>query len=134
MAPVRACCPRTGQFSTSRRTVDLIVRRGVVLKMPFCMTQPCTKAEQRSIFVLHPCCMEQATTRVTPCNHTNCTEHTRHETGVGTKRAQRKKAYICRASFALGAGDPGKTRTSDLRFRKPPLYPAELRDRPDFAR
>src|SRR3954454_20262331 len=26
-------------------------------------------------------------------------------------------------------GDPGKTRTSDLRFRKPPLYPAELRDR-----
>ncbi len=27
------------------------------------------------------------------------------------------------------AGDPGKTRTSDLRFRKPSLYPAELRDR-----
>ena len=26
-------------------------------------------------------------------------------------------------------GDPGMTRTSDLRFRKPPLYPAELRDR-----
>ena len=26
-------------------------------------------------------------------------------------------------------GDPGKTRTSDLRFRKPSLYPAELRDR-----
>ena len=25
-------------------------------------------------------------------------------------------------------GDPGKTRTSDLRFRKPLLYPAELRD------
>ena len=25
-------------------------------------------------------------------------------------------------------GDPGMTRTSDLRFRKPPLYPAELRD------
>jgi hypothetical protein len=27
------------------------------------------------------------------------------------------------------AGDPGMTRTCDLRFRKPPLYPAELRDR-----
>jgi hypothetical protein len=25
-------------------------------------------------------------------------------------------------------GGPGKTRTSDLRFRKPLLYPAELRD------
>ena len=27
------------------------------------------------------------------------------------------------------AGDPGMTRTCDLRFRKPSLYPAELRDR-----
>jgi hypothetical protein len=26
-------------------------------------------------------------------------------------------------------GDPERTRTSDLRFRKPLLYPAELRDR-----
>src|SRR3954462_8919863 len=26
-------------------------------------------------------------------------------------------------------GDPGMTRTCDLRFRKPSLYPAELRDR-----
>ena len=30
---------------------------------------------------------------------------------------------------ALGVGDPGMTRTCDLRFRKPSLYPAELRDR-----
>ena len=29
----------------------------------------------------------------------------------------------------MRVGDPGKTRTSDLRFRKPSLYPAELRDR-----
>src|SRR5450631_2817039 len=29
----------------------------------------------------------------------------------------------------LGVGDPGMTRTCDLRFRKPSLYPAELRDR-----
>ena len=32
-------------------------------------------------------------------------------------------------SAGLVVGDPGKTRTSDLRFRKPSLYPAELRDR-----
>lgn len=32
------------------------------------------------------------------------------------------------------SGDPGMTRTSDLRFRKPPLCPAELRDRLDIAR
>jgi hypothetical protein len=30
-------------------------------------------------------------------------------------------------------GGPGKTRTSDLRFRKPLLYPAELRDHVDAA-
>jgi hypothetical protein len=36
---------------------------------------------------------------------------------------------IHEASRQLGGGDPGKTRTSDLRFRKPSLYPAELRDR-----
>lgn len=29
----------------------------------------------------------------------------------------------------IGNGDPGMTRTCDLRFRKPSLYPAELRDR-----
>src|SRR5450631_2610274 len=29
----------------------------------------------------------------------------------------------------LRFGDPGMTRTCDLRFRKPSLYPAELRDR-----
>jgi hypothetical protein len=31
-------------------------------------------------------------------------------------------------------GDPGMTRTCDLRFRKPSLYPDELRDRIDFAK
>jgi hypothetical protein len=34
----------------------------------------------------------------------------------------------------LRFGDPGMTRTCDLRFRKPSLYPAELRDRIDFIR
>src|SRR5579863_3218353 len=33
------------------------------------------------------------------------------------------------------SGDPGMTRTCDLRFRKPSLYPAELRDRsPGFGK
>src|SRR2546421_7361418 len=31
--------------------------------------------------------------------------------------------------MVLSAGGPERTRTSDLRFRKPLLYPAELRDR-----
>ncbi len=31
--------------------------------------------------------------------------------------------------FAGLDGDPGKIRTSDLRFRKPSLYPPELRGR-----
>src|ERR1700761_7006257 len=35
----------------------------------------------------------------------------------------------CGQNFPAINGDPGMTRTSDLRFRKPPLYPAELRDR-----
>src|ERR1700726_3112334 len=30
-------------------------------------------------------------------------------------------------------GDPGMTRICDLRFRKPSLYPAEVRDRLDIA-
>jgi hypothetical protein len=32
-------------------------------------------------------------------------------------------------SLILLVGGPERTRTSDLRFRKPLLYPAELRDR-----
>ena len=32
-------------------------------------------------------------------------------------------------NWRTGIGDPGITRTCDLRFRKPSLYPAELRDR-----
>src|ERR1043166_7684021 len=32
-------------------------------------------------------------------------------------------------SLILFAGGPDRTRTCDLRFRKPLLYPAELRDR-----
>ena len=29
-------------------------------------------------------------------------------------------------NFGNGSGDPGRIRTSDLRFRKPSLYPSEL--------
>src|SRR3982074_613194 len=38
-----------------------------------------------------------------------------------------------RGALARKTGDPGMTRTCDLRFRKPSLYPAELRDRLDIA-
>ena len=34
-----------------------------------------------------------------------------------------------RSALWASVGDPGMTRTCDLRFRKPSLYPAELRDR-----
>ena len=41
--------------------------------------------------------------------------------------------YLAAASSAdrmcVGNGDPERIRTSDLRFRKPTLYPAELRGR-----
>ena len=36
--------------------------------------------------------------------------------------------------MTLRFGDPGMTRTCDLRFRKPSLYPAELRDRSPAGR
>ena len=36
-------------------------------------------------------------------------------------------------SLILLCGGPGKTRTCDLRFRKPLLYPAELRDHASFS-
>ncbi|CCE12075.1 hypothetical protein BRAS3843_930010 [Bradyrhizobium sp. STM 3843] len=41
----------------------------------------------------------------------------------------RSTVHKLRALVETKAGDPGMTRTCDLRFRKPPLYPAELRDR-----
>jgi hypothetical protein len=40
-----------------------------------------------------------------------------------------EKTPTFRIFDVLAAGDPGMTRTCDLRFRKPSLYPAELRDR-----
>src|ERR1700724_282928 len=42
---------------------------------------------------------------------------------------QLAKALFYGAFRGLDVGDPGMTRTCDLRFRKPSLYPAELRDR-----
>jgi hypothetical protein len=41
-------------------------------------------------------------------------------------------ANYARMFYGKKAGDPGMTRTCDLRFRKPSLYPAELRDRMQF--
>ena len=43
-------------------------------------------------------------------------------------RALREKSLDFR-HMRQGSGDPGVTRTPDLRFRKPLLYPAELRGR-----
>src|SRR5262249_39016734 len=45
-------------------------------------------------------------------------------------RDHRAGTYLtARTAARVRNGDPGMTRTCDLRFRKPPLYPAELRDR-----
>jgi hypothetical protein len=45
------------------------------------------------------------------------------------RNAYGEKGLFLQEILNLWSGDPGMTRTSDLRFRKPPLYPAELRDR-----
>src|ERR1700709_2150229 len=53
---------------------------------------------------------------------------------------EQKRSRNARRHFPLPpkslkkTGDPGMTRTCDLRFRKPSLYPAELRDRRTPAR
>src|SRR5579862_6074586 len=59
-----------------------------------------------------------------------------HEMQLRTLKPERSKVVCspgshCRPCCACTEknGDPGMTRTCDLRFRKPPLYPAELRDR-----
>jgi hypothetical protein len=45
------------------------------------------------------------------------------------RRRSEKSLHFIRLFSLSEAGDPGMTRTCDLRFRKPSLYPAELRDR-----
>jgi hypothetical protein len=62
---------------------------------------------------------------VNDVTHTGQT--TRQETVE--QRANLKKSPFYWAFLYFRAGDPGMTRTCDLRFRKPSLYPAELRDR-----
>src|SRR5688572_24164562 len=57
----------------------------------------------------------------TPCS-------TRFPSGRREQKTLRSGRGL-RAPDAAADGDPGMTRTCDLRFRKPPLYPAELRDR-----
>jgi hypothetical protein len=55
------------------------------------------------------------------------------QSGLATAFAARRCARSPSNSIAgfreRKIGDPGMTRTCDLRFRKPSLYPAELRDR-----
>jgi len=46
----------------------------------------------------------------------------------GAAASVARRAMVAGAwARAPGSGDPGVTRTRDLRFRKPPLYPPELR-------
>ena len=45
-----------------------------------------------------------------------------------------RQPNVSALALNMNDGDPGMTRTCDLRFRKPSLYPAELRDRIDFIR
>ncbi len=54
--------------------------------------------------------------------------HREQARSEGTQGAQRvTKGSTCRRTPASATTTPGGTRTHDLRFRKPPLYPAELR-------
>ena len=55
--------------------------------------------------------------------------HTRYGLASPNKTRSRKKWPSLLRYGSGGNGDPGITRTCDLRFRKPSLYPAELRDR-----
>ena len=45
----------------------------------------------------------------------------------GAHNSSPARVFSCQPIDLIG--DPGMTRTCDLRFRKPSLYPAELRDR-----
>jgi hypothetical protein len=78
--------------------------------------------------VLHPCCMEQTVARATACNYTNWAEPADPVLQHANRSSNRPSSFcwLCEPS---SGGDPGMTRTCDLRFRKPSLYPAELRDR-----
>ncbi len=48
---------------------------------------------------------------------------------VSRSRASCHSAILATPIQHISSSDPGQVRTADLRFRKPPLYPAELRDR-----
>jgi hypothetical protein len=55
-----------------------------------------------------------------------------HRTDHGVRSGRKAEATDQAIEWLRHAkedGDPGMTRTCDLRFRKPSLYPAELRDR-----
>src|SRR6185503_1340256 len=47
--------------------------------------------------------------------------------GNEKRRPQKGRRCRSRRMLVIKTGDPGGTRTTGLRFRKPPLYPAELR-------
>src|SRR5580704_3285523 len=51
------------------------------------------------------------------------------ETTIANRKLRFRREQSCEAHSVKQDGGPERTRTSDLRFRKPLLYPAELRDR-----
>ena len=59
-----------------------------------------------------------------PIRSTDATDHPEAE-----DRARPTCGGVAFDLTGVRVGDPGMTRTCDLRFRKPSLYPAELRDR-----
>src|SRR6202035_615566 len=54
---------------------------------------------------------------------------TYHRTEANGSRSKDGAKFPLRLLTDLNNGDHGMTRPCDLRFRKPSLYPAELRDR-----
>ena len=84
--------------------------------------------------VLHQCRMEQTVHCLSPCNYTEPAEHTesvmqREFSATNKLRTNKNIVDFYCAKRNMSVGDPGIIRTCDLRFRKPSLYPAELRDR-----
>jgi hypothetical protein len=52
----------------------------------------------------------------------------KHRGSSAKSAGQPKQMAVAQQLSSNVQGGPGKTRTCDLRFRKPLLYPAELRD------
>ena len=54
--------------------------------------------------------------------------HVKNGIATSAQRRRNRAVMIPIINGENGVGGPDRTRTCDLRFRKPLLYPAELRD------